>query len=121
MAPHRREIENDEALLGLRAGEQLGTPILPHQALVVRRSHGRGAGQQRQHKSQTQQHRRLRRNPRHGSGTEGATGKFHEALKISCAFVSDQVKTSLSRKAKAMTATAVLISAKRPASAFSAT
>ena len=48
MAPHRLEIENDEALLGLRAGEKLGTPTLPNEALVIGRSRGRGAGQQRQ-------------------------------------------------------------------------
>jgi hypothetical protein len=48
MTPHRFEIENDEAVLGLRASEQLGTPILPNEALVIGRRSGRGAGQQRQ-------------------------------------------------------------------------
>jgi hypothetical protein len=38
MAPHPLEIENDEALLGLRAGEELGTPIFPDEALVIGRS-----------------------------------------------------------------------------------
>jgi hypothetical protein len=33
MAPHRFEIENDEALLGLRAGEDPGTPILPNESV----------------------------------------------------------------------------------------
>jgi hypothetical protein len=48
MAPHRFEIENDEALLGLRAGKDPGAPVFPDEALVVGRSRGRDAGQQRQ-------------------------------------------------------------------------
>jgi hypothetical protein len=47
MAPHCLEIENDEALLGLRAGEQIVAPFTPFGPIRGKRwrRHKRGEGE----------------------------------------------------------------------------
>jgi hypothetical protein len=56
MAPHCFEIEDDKALLGLGAGEELGVPILPNEALILGPCSRSYRDKERKHHPEAQAH-----------------------------------------------------------------